>query len=203
MVHAITFSNNWWGQVAVFCCRFHVVTKSLRCYSKKPLKRVFWFHTALNYCSTTKKTTKNVFPDAGDRLWNPFFIPVSSLTQLQLWCSSVWGNQRFWESLNQRGAELESRATPCMKSCVTSPSPPPPLHLALTLPLSSLSPQSSPLHASPHPPLLLLLHLSIGENPQPSSLRPSEIPRLYCCFYTWMPHGVQVALPSFRRARAQ
>ncbi len=45
---------------------------------------MFWFHTALNYCSTTKQQTNTMFTDAGDRLWNPFS------SQFPLWrsCSS-------------------------------------------------------------------------------------------------------------------
>lgn len=53
-----------------------------------------------------------MFPDAGDQSCAPLRALSDALT----------GDQRFWESLSQTVAELKSRATPCVKACVTSSS---------------------------------------------------------------------------------
>lgn len=141
------------------------------CQSKR------WFHTALNNCKYDQ--TSNGYRD----YWRRTVKSFSARSPFWRSCSSAAAqfgeNQRFWGSLNQTGDELKSRATPCVKSCITSPSS---LHLALPLP-ASYSPVSSCLPCSSS-------SFRSVKIPPPSSLHPPQkSSTFYCCFYTSMPHG--------------
>lgn len=104
--------------------------------------------------------TCDMITDAGHRLLNPSFPFWRS-------CSSVLGKAEivFGKAWTRERSWSESRAAPCVKSCVTSPPP----HLPLTPLSSSALPPSFDLWKSPaflppslrNPtPLLLLLHLN-------------------------------------------